>query len=342
MTSEEKKAVRDARGKRRKWTKSKRASLKQMQREEIAVKAITKATQMELSEKQLKRSKRLFRTIFPEGAVVSHPPAFWSHIQGNEGKFAVRRANEAYLKALQVAYAIFEYVCCTGPNFFTHVMAICERLKIRPTSSRFDLLKAILELVIDYSEVLDDKPSVDRSSISRDAIAIRYLMQQGVRSYAVMKYQAQYGGGVDKWSRLASKPNQIDGTKPPSAPVTEALADHDEEERHRQVTEIEDGEPSIVAAWKDRFVPCRHPERCTTRHFLVKGKVPKGEGLLLLLEADDSKQGGHIVKVQRVGALPVDRIDRRTLVDKLLWKARIQYGWKRKLKSTPLMKRISH
>ena len=121
---------------------------------------------------------------------------------------SVRHANKRYLKAFIYGLAVFEWITGSG-NLEEYDAIIREKLGLGTRS--YDLLTAVFSLAIDYI----DGEEEDRHALSRDVQAARWLISQGIRSFAVKAYQKlPGGGGVDKWSRLASKTATLEAKKP--------------------------------------------------------------------------------------------------------------------------------
>lgn len=104
--------------------------------------------------------------------------------------------------ALRHVLAVLEYISDAGIGAEVDVRVIAEITNLALGTKGFDIIWAVLFLVIDYTE---DDGSIDRKDISRDAAAIRYLLSQKVRSYTLEKWMKTNPGGVHKWSTLASK-----------------------------------------------------------------------------------------------------------------------------------------
>jgi hypothetical protein len=192
--------------KRRRGGRSHGTRMEQTKRVDVGISAFAKKAAISLKGKSLNKTKKLFSHIFPDKEIARNPGKFWTTVVEYNQKFSVRNADLKYLEALVVAYGIYNYVRASD-DFDFHIRMIRARLKSEQSSmAKFDLLKAILKLVIDYrGRMKDGVWKINNSAISRDALAVAWLDRKNIAPYKVVAYQDKNGGGVDKWSRLMSK-----------------------------------------------------------------------------------------------------------------------------------------
>lgn len=142
------------------------------------------------------------------------PSVFWQKVLTRKARFQVRTHRGTYVAALAEAMKVYEYVCSLHfSKFIEHVKALCELNGTDPAKKKFSLLRLVLMNVIDYRCQLKRKKfAIDSHDLSRDTLAISWIISKGVRSDGLIAYHRKFGGGVDKWSRLASRKAGSDGS----------------------------------------------------------------------------------------------------------------------------------
>ena len=139
-----------------------------------------------------------------------------------------------------------------------------------------------------------------------DAAALRYVVSRGVRSYNLLAFP----GGVDTWSRLASK----------NAPTAaEERADRDKEvEQEAEVEELErycdkplsdgyydDVDPSQlkrspVPSHFANLCSCSTPQACMSRHVTKVFDLQFGEGVLMLFLGPRGKKTARLANAMKI------------------------------------------
>lgn len=129
---------------------------------------------------------------------------FWDAIISHDNRLMVRRADEAYMRAIILIYAIFMWVR-SDDNFRRHILMIAEKAGIRVTP-RTEILNLIARLVINYDERVIEKNGTaitvhDRRALSRDVRVIEWIME--VKKWPPYLVMSKYkdGGSIDRWSR---------------------------------------------------------------------------------------------------------------------------------------------
>jgi hypothetical protein len=184
---------------------TRKLSEQEQQRAEDVVRAVIKTCALTLTDAERgETSKMLCRDFQLDGAEEREPHLLWKAVKASPNRLLVVNANKRYLKAIIYAYGLYETVVSAADwHFNMHIHELSELSGIRLTPG-FSLLRAILRVAIDYEE--DNPESDHHGKWSRDALAIQWLMSQGVRADRVEAYQKENGGGVDEWSRLAARP----------------------------------------------------------------------------------------------------------------------------------------
>ena len=192
------------------WSKRHRRKLKvrsleQQEITEAAIESIADTYAFKWAKEDRTKSWSLFKHFFKKKPRFAG--TFWDDIRERKDRFSVRNANAHYTKAIIETMAVYEYVCSLGrDDFKDYIESALRKLGMDTPPQNLDLLKVVLQLVIDYRDTVDGVPAIDAHALSRDAVAIRWLMDvRKLKSFQVAKLQKREGGGVDRWSREASK-----------------------------------------------------------------------------------------------------------------------------------------
>lgn len=149
---------------------------------------------------------------------------FWQKVLKRKERFKIRTHRAAYVEALAEAMKVYEYVCSLPfLKFVEHVKALCAHSDADPCKKKFNLLRLVLMYVIDYDCRLGkDRQGVDTHDMSRDAKALTWLISKGIGADGLVAHYRKFGGGVDKWSRLASKNSSVSSSAPPTGKTSAA------------------------------------------------------------------------------------------------------------------------
>ncbi len=171
--------------------------------------AAVKANEFRLvrDKKELKRGRELYAHLFADSAIPTDAVHFWKLVKNSPARFSLGNHRRVYLKAVVAAYAILEHIAKHQTSFTQHINIMGELTSNRPTSRHAVPVKMALQLVIDYShsDNDDDKPRTDYKRLSRDALAVQWLIGEEIPACDVIAHQKRHGGGLDRWSRCANK-----------------------------------------------------------------------------------------------------------------------------------------
>jgi type I site-specific restriction-modification system R (restriction) subunit len=298
--------ARECRGrKREKSTKPRKISAKQQNREENAARQIASQIKMALTKKDLKKAYKLLDGIYPNKDNNVVPMAFWKAVAGRAEKFSIRKHKREYVIALQTALAAIEVLSAAELNIEIHVNAISEISGVPTSSKQFDIFKLVLSLMFDY-RVKNGSEKLDSHDLSRDAAALRYVISQGVRSHNLLAFP----GGVDKWSRLASKnaPTAAEERSDRGKEV-EKEAEAEEVERYRNKP-MRDAYYDDVDEPQIKKLPtplnfaalclCSTPDSCMSHHITKAFGLEFGDGLLMLFYGGKGKKTARLARVMKI------------------------------------------
>jgi len=187
---------------------TRRLSKREEERADDVVRTVVKLCALPLTDMERSETAAMLGRDFQlHGADKLGPSTLWNAVKVSPNRHLVINANKKYLKAIIYVYGLYETVVSADDlSLALHVKRISELTKI-PLTPNFSLLRAILRFAIDYEE--DNEKSDQHGKWSRDALAIQWLISQGMKSNQVEAYQKKHGGGVDKWSKRMSKPAAV-------------------------------------------------------------------------------------------------------------------------------------
>jgi len=289
---------------RKKKAKPRRLSARQAERREDTVKLIAENAAQKLFAECRSQTEDLLLQQFKMPRIEEmQPAAFWKTIADSDNRALVRHANKKYLDAIVFAYAVYVWVVGSEPwKCELHINMISEKAG-KSITPKFDLLRTILQLVIDYDDNDSEQHKLNRKYWSRDAQAIRWLISNNIPPHNVKSYQKDHGGGVDEWSRLASKTATADSERIATDvdvrearrrwkrdPGWEALDDY-----------LDDVVPEPTIDEKPRVTRI---DNVLLRYFSEKKGLRPGEGLMVIIVDDPAvPEGMRIVRTDSLGKL---------------------------------------
>jgi hypothetical protein len=282
-------------------------SAKQFERQVSATKAAASAVGHTKSAASLKDSCAFLKEKFQlDVKKCSTPAALWNELLERDHRISVRKADAQYLKALTFVYAVYEVVANSNLTE-QHLSMIYEKAGVKP-SCRTDILQLIARLLIDYDDGTTAQRKRSRGAVSRDVKAIRWLISQGIHPRDVLTYHAEHGGGVDKWSRLASKnvgiPKSLIGVNCNNVSKQQSRADRDAA-YFDDVNETENEAP-LTATLGGRFTTDAKPTKKTCFVECISGgrKLHDGDGLLVIVKKKEMAPIGlQIIATGKLGVL---------------------------------------
>lgn len=321
---------------------TRRPSAREAERADDVVREIVQAQALDLPEKDQEANDALLRGEYRlETKGVASPASLIKRILESDNRQQVITASRRYLKAIIYAYAIYLFIV-SRDKFALDVYArnVSEKTGI-PLNLKFDLLVAVCQLAIDYER--GKKGTDHRRKWSRDAHAIRWLIKEGIQPHQVLEYQKQHGGGVDKWSRLASEEAKTAQQKQ-EVSVTAAMVERDRADDKRK-SEAADKYMNDIPETEDELDRHQASREQNRLRYLAdndpwlegllyaarsKGLKP-GEGMVILLAGDESAIGARHIGSYSIGALPDSSFSKRQVLLEA-WRAAKKYS--RMIKST--------
>jgi hypothetical protein len=225
-------------------------SKREQENAEGVVRAVIKNCALKLTDAQRSNTEEILRHDFKLEVSEKGPPAILKAVLRSNNRHRVIKGSKKYLEAVIYAFALYDIIVSSDEHDMgMYIGLISEHTNI-PLTPCFHLLRAVLRLAIDYEEAKEPK-SDNHGKWSRDAQAIEWLLSQGIRPDGVRNYQKKYGGGVDKWSRLAAKP--ANATKKQVVEVAASRMEHDHVKRadpNSCLNELDEDEKSKKAHGK--------------------------------------------------------------------------------------------
>jgi hypothetical protein len=163
------------------------------------------------SKADVREGRKLYACLFEDREIPTDAVHFWKLVRSSPARFSLAKHRKTYLRAVVAALAILEDISQDVSRFQQHLNVMGELTHHRPTSPYAVPVRMVLQLAIDYrcGDNADGVIRQDHRRLSRDALALQWLIQQNVSACEVIAYQKKHGGGLDRWSRLANKTDEV-------------------------------------------------------------------------------------------------------------------------------------